>query len=132
MGGDAFAPAGETEALGCGGFDGDRVKRKVEVFGYVLNHPWDVGEESGGLGDDGYVDVDGGEVALFPYNAGCLAEELAGVCSFVAGIGVGEVVAYIAESCGSEHGVCKGVESDIGVAVAEQTAVVWNFNSAED
>jgi hypothetical protein len=42
------------------------------------------------------------------------------------------VFAYIAQRCGAEQSVGEGVESYIGITVAEQTAVVGYVNTAHN
>lgn len=132
MGGDAFAATCEAEVLGGGGFYGDGFDGEGEVFGDVLNHLGDVGEEFWSLCNDCDIYVDGGQVALFADYAGCLAQKMAGICSFVAWVGVGEMVADVAEGGCAEHGVGEGVQGDICVAVAEEASFVGDFNSAKD
>lgn len=58
-------------------------------------------------------------------------QESAGVGALVGGVGVGEMVAYVAKGGGSEEGVAKGVEGYVGVAVAEEAEGVGDFYATE-
>ena len=48
------------------------------------------------------------------------AKKHARIGAFPARVGVGEVLAYVAERCRSEKGVGKGVEGDVGVAITTE------------
>lgn len=128
-GGDAFAATGEAEAFGGGSFHGNAVGVDGEVGGDVGNHLGDVGEHLGGLGHDGNVYVANG-VAALGKEAHTFAEEEAGVGAAIALVGVGEVVADVAEGGGAEKGIGEGVEGHVGIAVAEQAFFVGDFYAA--
>ena len=53
------------------------------------------------------------------------------VDAFVAGVGVGEVFADIAQGGCPQQGVADGVEQDVGVGVPQQPFGMGNLNASE-
>ena len=113
-----FGASGEAEMLRSGGFDGYAVGADAQVGGDVGYHLRDVGEHLGLLGYDGHVDVGDG-VTLFGHELHAAAEQGARVGPFPFRVGVGEMIADIAQGGGAEDGVGQGVEGNVGVGVAE-------------
>lgn len=117
--------------FGGGGFDRYAVGGEVKICGDVLYHRRDKGEEFGRLGNDSDIDVYGAEVALLADNAEGLTQEQTRVRALVARISIGKVVADVTESSRAQEGVAKGMKGHVGIAVAEETAVVWDFYAAQ-
>lgn len=117
--------------FGGGGFDRDTVGGEVKICGDVLYHRRNIGEEFGRLGNDGDIDVYGAEVALLADDAEGLTQELTRVCALVARISIRKMVADVTEGSRAQEGVAEGVEGHVGIAVAEETAVVWDFYAAQ-
>lgn len=131
VGGDALGVAEGTDSLMGGSFQADGGNRQVGGVGEVLLHGIELGGDFGFLGDDGKVEVK--EVIA---GIGCVpdgqAEKVQGIGIFPAGIGIGEKVADIRKSGGTEDGIGGGVAEDIGVGVAEEAARMIESNAGED
>lgn len=132
LGGNAFAAPSETEMLGGGGFHGHGIDGEGKVMGDILNHLRDERQHPGGLRDDGHIDIDGPQGALFPDDAGRLAQQHTGICPFVSWIRVGEVKADVAQGGSAQHSVGEGMEGDIGVAVAHQAEMIRDVDPANN
>jgi len=61
-----------------------------------------------------------------------VGEELDGVGSFEAFVGVREVAADVSFCDGAKEGVFDSVEENVGVGVAEESFVVGDGDAAED
>lgn len=129
-GGYAFASACEAEVFCGGGFDADAGGGDGEVGGDGVAHLLDEGEELGGLCDDGEVDVFHLE-ALLADQLEHSAEQYPGVGALISGVSVGEVIAYVAEGSSAKEGVAQGVESHVGIAMAQEAFRVGNLDPAE-
>jgi hypothetical protein len=61
-----------------------------------------------------------------------LGEQEGAVGPGVAGVGVGEELADVAEGGGAQEGVGEGVEDDVGVGVADEALLEGDVDAAED
>lgn len=83
------------------------------------------------FGHDGTIDVSEGISGFFYEFIGCF-EELFAVDIFVLWVGIGKVIADVAEVGCAKNGVTDGVEEDVGVGVAEQAEGVGDVYSSND
>ena len=130
VGGDAFAAPDEAHALGGGGFDGDVGRGDAHDVGHRALHVGDVGVELGLFGHDGGVDVAQFVARIAEETHGAGEEDLAVDAGILAG-GVGEVIADVAQSGGTEQGVADGVDEYVGVAMAEESEGVVDVYAAD-
>lgn len=131
IGGNPFLASYGAEAFVGGGFDADLVAGQPQAGGQAIAHGGQVGFEFGAFGDDDGIDVPN-LPPLVEDEFVDLGQKLEAVGSLPLGVFGGEVVADVAEAGGSKHGVHDGVGEDIGIAVADETKFVVNFDAAED
>ncbi len=129
VGGDTFLASGVAEALGGGGFYGDVVGGATDAFGHCLLHGGDVGIHLGGFGADGDVSVAEG-VASLVEKLCYVAQQFLAVDAFVGRVGVGEMVADVAQGGSAEEGIAEGMDSHVGIAVAKQPEGMVNLHAA--
>jgi len=99
-------------------FDVDAVGGDLEEAGEVVADFLFEGADFGAFEDDGGVEVADG-VASGVDAADGFDDEVGGVLSFVAGIGVGEELADVLLGDGAEECVDHGVVEDVAIAVAD-------------
>lgn len=131
IGGNPFLASYGAEAFVGGGFDADLVTGEPQAGSQAIAHGGQVGFEFGAFGDDDGIDVPD-LPPLVEDEFVDLGEKLEAVSSLPLGVFGGEVVADVAETGGSKHGVHDGVGEDIGVAVADEAEFVVDFDAAED
>ena len=129
-GGDAFPPAREAELLGGRGLYRYILHVSGHDPGEGVAHLVDVWAELGSLRADRNVAVDE-VVTLSAYEAHHIAEKYLAVDALVAGIGVREMLSYVAEGEGSEESVAEGMNGHVGVAVAEESVGMGYLNTAD-
>lgn len=126
---NAFSAACKAELLGSGGLYAHAVHVHAQVGGDIGSHGIDVRPHFGSLGDDGNIDIDG-SVALAGKERHHLTEQDSRVGSTPALVGIGEMQAYVAERGSTQQGVAQGMESHVGIAVAEQALAVRYVDAA--
>lgn len=82
------------------------------------------------MGNYGDININRGETALLAYYAGCLSEKHTGICSFVAGISVGKMVADVTKGCRTEQCVRQCVEGYVSIAVTEKSECMGYIHAA--
>src|SRR6516225_5639437 len=127
--GDALAAAGKAELVGRRRLDADASRGDAEDRGDPFGHRRAIRTDLRPLADD--RDIDRSNPTTFCANEiGSVAEKLVGRSTPPAGIARRKVHAYITGADGAEHGVGQGVETNIGIGMADETRLVRYLDAA--
>ena len=118
VGSDAFFSSGEAEALCGGGFDAHLVEFAAHTCSHLLLHSRDVGIDFGTLSADGDIAIRQ-FITVFADEASHFAEQFFTVDTLVAWVGVGEMVADIAQAGSTEQRIAQRVNHHIGIAMTQ-------------
>ena len=119
MYGDPLFAPDETQALGGGGLDVDLAQLDLQILGDGLAHGLDVRRHLRCLGSDGAVDVTH-LPALFSYQADHVAQQYPAVGALEARIGIGEMLADVAQRRGAQQGIGQSVQQYVAIGVSDR------------
>lgn len=129
-GGNAFATARETHALGSGSLDIDTGQGAAQISGDGLDHARYVGGQFGFLGNQGEIGIVYGQ-AYIPQRGHNPTQQDTAVDTGISWVAVGEMAAYVTQTRGTQQSVAEGVDGDIAIGVGLQPPVVGHLNSGK-
>jgi hypothetical protein len=130
LGRNGFFAADDADAFAGFGLQADAFDFEVENFGEPFADSLAVHEEFGALGENDAI-----EIGDLPTECEHVVEgrpkHVGRISPLVDRIGLGEHLADIAQGRGAEQGVGNGMQQHIGVAKAEQLAIVRDIYTAQ-
>ncbi len=129
MSGESFFASYKAHFFGGGGFDGDIAGGDVEDAGDGFLHVGNMGFDLRRFEAEGSVYINNGISLAGNEVFGPFQQDFA-VDVFELGGSVGKMIADIAQAGSSQQRIADGMEQYIGIAVAQRTFVVGDFNPA--
>lgn len=116
--------------LGARGFDADAARLDLQGRAQLSLHGLDVGPHLGGITDERAIDVAHLPAFLRDHALG-FGEQLLAVGVLISRVGVGEVLADVAQAKRTQQGIDDGMGQGVGVRMAQQALFMGNLNAAQ-